>query len=438
MPHFQLPHSVSLYYERHDISPGLPTLMILAPSWLDLTFCEESLTLNDELKAKYNIVGIELRNHGRSECAFSAVYDHFVGASDLALLMDELKLPPSHIFAAGAFGAAVALKFALIFPDLVCSLAIVGARGMFAEPTNKQALDELMIAWAEPVDEDEWNEAVESRAMMSFTDPEAHPEAADSFMNLFVERYGRNNLLKMLHVSLPNHRHPKLSPPQTELFTHPILLMHGVEDLIYPIDSVKEVADALVNAQVEFHAIEGGPHMCFLTHADVVLPIVRRFLLDQAHINEPIVPVRMMDGLSKLADIAGDATIAERDPNDPESFNLLDAEEVAHAQSLIDKWSVLESENHSRSASSASDEHDDEPAWSYSTRHEYAHMLANSRLTQKRPSITEESIVVDVREATVAGYKSRRASMLNDADAPTDASKIGRPASSDLSPLIVI
>ncbi|KAM0787993.1 hypothetical protein ACM66B_006194 [Microbotryomycetes sp. NB124-2] len=133
--------------------------MVMAPSWLDLTFVEKSLLHHKGLREKFNIIGVELRGHGRSKGPFSAQYDHFVGAAEIALLMKKLNLAPCHMFATGAFACAVVFKLSLIFPSLVLSMALVGARSVFAEPTQKQILEELTTALAEPVDEDEFNEA---------------------------------------------------------------------------------------------------------------------------------------------------------------------------------------------------------------------------------------------------------------------------------------
>lgn len=361
------------------------------------------------------IVGIEL--HGRSSGPVSARYDHFVGAAELALVMQKLELPPSHFFAAGAFGAAVTVKFSLICPELVLSMAVVGARGFFAEPTNKEILEELTRALAEPEDQDEFNEALESRAMIYLTEPEEHPEMADLIMGTFLERYGPNNLVRMLEVSITNHRHPKLLPEHAANIKQPFLLMHGQEDLVYPIASVEEVAAAVVNsADAEFHVVEGGPHMSFLTHAEEVVPIVISFLHRQAHLNSDFVPIDMPRALARLCDIAEDKSVGNRDPYDTESFTLLDEEELSYAQNLIDKYSVLEQEYKidvpvlSKSSQDV-DEDEEASVWTYSTRHEYTHMREDSdRFTQKRPSIVEELLVLHIQEDSVTGYKSRRAS----------------------------
>ncbi|KAM0787992.1 hypothetical protein ACM66B_006193 [Microbotryomycetes sp. NB124-2] len=248
--------------------------------------------------------------------------------------------------------------------------------------------------------------------MVYLTDPDAHPVAADQIMGIFLKRYGPDNLVKMLEVSLTNHRHPKLLPEHAGVLKQPILLRHGTEDLVFPLEFVAEIGDALINAaEVDFQAVEGGPHMCFLTHADQIVPDVQKFFLRHSKIKSPVIAIDFEDALARLAVIGKDVdlSVAKRDASNVESFSLLDDEEIEYAQTLIDKYSILEKHGHSYNLNDAGDD-DDSRGWTYGTRHEYTHKRADAdSLTQKRPSIVEE-IVVEYEE----GFKSRRASVITD------------------------
>ncbi|KAK4052069.1 hypothetical protein OIV83_002363 [Microbotryomycetes sp. JL201] len=211
--------------------------------------------------------------------------------------------------------------------------------------------------------------------MLYLTEPDAYPDVADQIMGVFLKRYGPDNLVKMLEVSLTNHRHPKLIPEHAGIIEQPVLLMHGTEDLVFPIDAVLEVKDALVNA-------------------------AERFFLGHASLNSLPIEINFEDALSRLAKI--DPSVSSRDASDPESFSLLAQEEIAYAQALIDKYSILEKDGRKYHLGDGPD------AWTFSTRHEYTHRHAEDKLTERRPSLVDEIVVIDYEE----GSKSRRASVM--------------------------
>ena len=79
MPYVILPNEAEMYYTISRAgaakgaenggpsstapSPDHPTLVMLSPSWLDVTYLDG--ILNDELRRDYNIVCFDLLSHGR-------------------------------------------------------------------------------------------------------------------------------------------------------------------------------------------------------------------------------------------------------------------------------------------------------------------------------------------------------------------------------------
>lgn len=55
-----------------------PTLVLLSPSWLDVSMLEFSA-----LRSHYNCVLFDLRSHGRTKGEVIPAYDHFMGAADV-------------------------------------------------------------------------------------------------------------------------------------------------------------------------------------------------------------------------------------------------------------------------------------------------------------------------------------------------------------------
>ena len=63
--------------------------------------------------------------------------------------------------------------------------------------------------------------------------------------------------------------------PLEELST-PTLVVHGTSDIVVPFQQGEESARRIPDAQ--FLKIEGGTHLCFISHREVVMPILTAFL----------------------------------------------------------------------------------------------------------------------------------------------------------------
>lgn len=89
------------------LSPEHPTLVLLSPSWLDVSMLEFS-----SLRSQYNCVLFDLRSHGRTKGEVNPAYDHFMGAADIgessykvAALMQSANLTSITAFAMVSSGA---------------------------------------------------------------------------------------------------------------------------------------------------------------------------------------------------------------------------------------------------------------------------------------------------------------------------------------------
>jgi pimeloyl-ACP methyl ester carboxylesterase len=110
-----------LYYERHG-REGAPPVVLL--HGLGSSFRDWAGQL-PAFAARYRVLGVDLRGHGRSRTARWRLSVPAM-AADVAALLDHLAEPPAHLVGL-SLGGCVALALALDAPDRVRSLTLVNA-----------------------------------------------------------------------------------------------------------------------------------------------------------------------------------------------------------------------------------------------------------------------------------------------------------------------
>ncbi|ORY58330.1 Alpha/Beta hydrolase protein [Leucosporidium creatinivorum] len=359
MPHVSLPGALQLYYELYrggsspstTASPGSstsptttlslehPTLVLLSPSWLDVSMLEFSA-----LRSHYNCVLFDLRSHGRTKGEVNPAYDHFVGAADIAFAMEALHVPPSHVYGTGAIAYQVALKLCLLFPNQVLSLSLAGITGLFTEPVRKEAFEELNHAWCFPQDEDDYYEAMDAMAMLFLSgEADRSVDLTDQVIGALVRRYSPYKLRRTFEISVPNHRASGVTKEALAGIKQPILLIHGTEDMAFPLSAIEDVRDNFTGAaEVDWHPIEGAPHMLALTRPDLVLSLFTSFLARHPIFSSTVVPLDLSYALNMSATLARNPKILLRNPRLQESYSILSTEEKDLSAKTIGEWKKLE------------------------------------------------------------------------------------------------
>ncbi|SCV72683.1 BQ2448_4220 [Microbotryum intermedium] len=241
-----------------DLRMDVPTLLVLAPIWLDLSYCQP---LFDRFAPHYQIVALENRSHGRSTRGLIVPsFDFFVSAADVTLAFQ------------------VGLKLCLLFPNQVLSLALVGAGQLFAPPDHVEIFEELDQCWFFPVDEGDYYETLMTISEIFLSDYSSREDGGsinlkDRIVNTFIRRYNLYRLSSALEVSRPNHRHPCLGAEDLSGVKQPMMLLHGGMDKCYHPDTVRsEVPAWLRSKEVDWHVIDGAPHLLALTHPELIAP----------------------------------------------------------------------------------------------------------------------------------------------------------------------
>ncbi|GAA5871754.1 hypothetical protein JCM8547_008133 [Rhodosporidiobolus lusitaniae] len=378
MPFVSLPGAVRLYYERFNADSHLPlpassslptpsdtpsssrpssspssssshasstrpSILILAPAYLDSTFLKDYV---EAFRQDYDVTTLELRSHGRSRNAANPSYDYFVAARDVAFVMESLALPPSHVYGPGCLAFQTALKLSLLFPELVLSLTLVGAPTLFAPPRAVAAFTEITNAWTCPADEDEWVDVIGGigEFLLGEKKYEGADEAWDRVLGPIVRRYNPFKAREVWMASLPNHVNPKLSPELLATITVPVLFIHGDNDFCFGIDEVRHQSEAFTGSRdLEFHAVEGGPHLLSFTHASLVTSYMRPFLARNTPSPYPsLTSPSSLTALSIASKIAEDPKVALRNPHHPDSFSLLSNEEREYGRKKLEEMEGVE------------------------------------------------------------------------------------------------
>ncbi|MET9225902.1 alpha/beta fold hydrolase [Lentzea sp. NPDC003310] len=208
---------------------------------------------------RYRLVAIDERGHGDTPA--DAPFDHWDVARDALAVLDALGISRAAV-AGTSQGGFVALRMALLAPERVTALALLGTSG---EPEDEQisaAYQQLAEVWIAQGPETVI-EAV-AKICLGEYDPsdwtpkwsEVWPDRLRLIMNALVGREGVLDRLASVGV--------------------PALVLHGTADLAYPVAKAEALVAALPGA-APLVLVEGGAHFLSLTHAADVNPHLERF-----------------------------------------------------------------------------------------------------------------------------------------------------------------
>ncbi|GAA5976772.1 hypothetical protein JCM5350_007243 [Sporobolomyces pararoseus] len=394
MPYISLPGSVELYYEQpnspHDYS-SKPSLVLIAPSWTNVLALSPYV---EALKDSYNLTLLELRSHGRSTNPVVAEFDFFVGAADVAFAMEALKLPPSHLFAAGGPAFQTAVKLTLLFPSQVLSLILVGVATFFAEPRNKEAFREVDDVWFSPESSEEFVEVLGAISDFLFGDKrpgEDQVKIKDWLIGTIARKYNPFKGREVWMASVPNHRHPRLTPELLATIKQPILMIQGERDLAFPIEDIESFTKCFTSAkEMQFQRVSDGPHLLALSHPSLVISLMKPFLSRHNSFSSSPIPLSHSEALTTLSRIGSDSSITSRDPRNSLSYSLVCAQELRDGQERLEEMLKGEREcllvlpmchemNDWDEPSTAAQRERKLRRWRWSNRHENAHQYADAR-----------------------------------------------------------
>jgi pimeloyl-ACP methyl ester carboxylesterase len=195
------------------------------------------------------------------------IADH---ASDLADLIEELRLECPTVMGV-SFGGAIALEFALNYPQRVGTLIIYGTEARFRTHWGAQVARRVLERFPLPSDNGFVNQFFN---LLHGKRPESGPLADEivaccweTDQSIIAQRLG---LLETFDVS-----------DRLWQLVAPTLVMAGTRDVIVPPTRQRQLASAI--AEARFVTVEGAGHIGFLTHSEQVAGQVRNHLAQVRH-----------------------------------------------------------------------------------------------------------------------------------------------------------
>lgn len=192
----------------------------------------------------------------------SITFDNMV--SDVFAVMDALELDRC-VLAAESAGAAVALQAALQKPDRFDGLVLVD--GMYFQPGS--AGDDRFLAGL--------NHAYDATldAFVDLCVPDEGQVAVRRWGRQILARCSQAAAVRLYEAMFGVDLRPRLGQ-----IACPVLVIHGDEDRVVPVDAGRWLASQLPNAELEI--IPGAGHVPTLTHAKTVVDAIQRYF-DAVH-----------------------------------------------------------------------------------------------------------------------------------------------------------
>ncbi|MEU5259660.1 alpha/beta hydrolase [Amycolatopsis sp. NPDC021455] len=208
----------------------------------------------------HRCITIDERGHGGTPA--EAGFTYWDVAEDVIAVLDHLGIEQA-VFSGTSQGGFIALRIALLAPERVRALAVLGSSGEREDPEVADSYRRIAAAWREHGPVDQLLDAVASLCLGEFDAEEwkakwrkVSGDHLTTILDTLVDRDDLTARLPEIHV--------------------PALVLHGDADAAYPLAKARLIAERLPNA--ELVVVPGGAHFLSLTDPDAVNESLARFL----------------------------------------------------------------------------------------------------------------------------------------------------------------
>jgi len=355
MPYAHFPEDqVSLWFETNfpvhagvaRLHPGRQTVLLLPYIGFDITSLTPQFR-DPILSSRCNLIAVDFRSQGKTVNPLTEQHDNWVNAAGLLKLLARLQIPGVHVFASGALSIGTALRFTLLWPTGVQSLALISVHRPLEQwliDTFKQIVIDFATARTIDAIEDIINELVPYLFYDGLPDDELNFFASYIMKQYPPKRMSRFN--DMLFDFLTQSLTP-LTPAQLALIKQPVLIISPEETVTCSREPAEELAKQLANSvSVQTHIMNFPASACSYTRCSY--PRVNRLFssfLSSIHSGPKKVKQlpNMAAALRALADLTGNASIKERDPQKVLSFSCVGPQDMADEQALRQQIRMVES-----------------------------------------------------------------------------------------------
>lgn len=251
-----LPSGQTLSYVDHG-GDG-PAVVLLHAFLMDTDmFAPQVRDLGDVLR----LVAVDERGHGGTPA--DEPFDYWDVARDVLALLDELGIEQAAVVGTSQ-GGFVGMRMALLAPDRVRALALLGTSAAEQDPAIAEAYRGLGEAWVQngPVEPLLDTIATICLGAMDAEDWRAkwRQVPGERVLRTITTLVDRESLVDRLGE-----------------ITCPVLVLHGSADGAYPPEHAQQIVDLVPGAR-PLVLVDGGAHFLSLTDADAVDPALREFL----------------------------------------------------------------------------------------------------------------------------------------------------------------
>lgn len=184
---------------------------------------------------------------------------------NITAIHDAKQLPPKFVLLGSSYGSLVALSYALAEPERVKALVLVSPVA-----STKKIRNGAMFA----------------QQAMRFPLPLAYvfaPAVARVLGGRELKDEGRGEFIREARQIAPHEMGRRLKDilaanlmPRLGELRMPTLIVHGTRDRVVPLQSAKDVAEAISHAELQL--IEGAGHLPYMSHPDVFNSVLDAFL----------------------------------------------------------------------------------------------------------------------------------------------------------------
>ncbi|KAI9449646.1 Alpha/Beta hydrolase protein [Lactarius psammicola] len=292
---------VSIWYttnSRHNsvstFDPTKPTIILLHPFSLDSSWLGHALG-DPRLNENYNMIAFDLRFSGKTIERPNARLDCWVQAADLAFACEALHVSRAHLWAEETISVNIALRFAMLFPEMCLSLALVTV----SSPSERRqdislALDQAIRLWCFAEDLDTLNHAA-ARFLDLTVGADLDTDEFDQVIPhslhdpaCFVKV---SQIVAFWQTQYPPFRHTRICGIKNSILNHvpltksqlatirqPVLILHGENNSTYPLKYAQQLREDLVNSKTMLSVIKGAAGFMGITPSSA--PTLHRIYVD--------------------------------------------------------------------------------------------------------------------------------------------------------------
>ena len=242
------------------------------------------LTIDDLVGAGLRVLRYDVLGHGFSDRPPLRTYDNALYVTQLAELIDRLRIGYPVSVVGTSQGGSIGAHFAAANPGQVDRLALLAP--LFDDFAGKGSLLEKIMTT--PLVGEFLLNLVGDKKIPDLTGRIADPEkkaALESEVTKQLQFRGKPAAI-LANLRGDSFTNPRSAYEQVKAQGIPALLIYGTEDKLLPEDSMRRLRDLIPD--IEYHQIDGASHLAHYEYPEQVSPSLVEFLTRPAAEEAPI------------------------------------------------------------------------------------------------------------------------------------------------------